>query len=524
MAQTGYTPIQLYYSTTTTNVPTAGNLADGELAINITDGKLFYKDNAGVVQTIATKNAVTNVASISFGSTGLTPSTATTGAVTVAGTLGVANGGTGAATLTGYVKGSGTSAMTASATIPTSDLTGTLGVANGGTGAATFTANTVLLGNGTSALQTVAPGTAGNVLTSSGGTWQSTALPANVSSISFGSTGLTPSTSTTGAVTVAGTLAAANGGTGVTSLGANIPTFLQTPSSANLAAAVTDETGSGALVFANSPTLGAFNATGNVNLDGGTFVFNDSGADLDARFEGDTDPNTIYLDASTNCVGFGTATPSARVHIAGTTGVPTNGGARFVLDATSTSAVQPPIFSFAKSSGTGSGTCFYGTTSWNPTKDDATTFEAASVYAGGDNRVATLSGSLYLTSYTNTIWNVSSVEKMRLTSAGNLKIGGSANRATTEGTNQIVLFNGTAPVGTLSNGVSIYSSSGEAYVMDASGNATLFSPHDSETNEWIFKSKHTPTGKVLRIDVEKLLRFVNEKFGLDAVHEFVEEN
>jgi hypothetical protein len=277
-------------------------------------------------------------------------------------------------------------------------------------------------------------------------------------------------------------------------------------------------------VFANSPTLGAFNATGNVNLDGGTFVFNDSGADLDARFEGDTDPNTIYLDASTNCVGFGTATPSARVHIAGTTGVPTNGGARFVLDATSTSAVQPPIFSFAKSSGTGSGTCFYGTTSWNPTKDDATTFEAASVYAGGDNRVATLSGSLYLTSYTNTIWNVSSVEKMRLTSAGNLKIGGSANRATTEGTNQIVLFNGTAPVGTLSNGVSIYSSSGEAYVMDASGNATLFSPHDSETNEWIFKSKHTPTGKVLRIDVEKLLRFVNEKFGLDAVHEFVEEN
>jgi len=49
----------------------------------------------------------------------------------------VANGGTGAATLTGYVKGNGTSAMTASATVPTSDLTGTLAVANGGTGQTT---------------------------------------------------------------------------------------------------------------------------------------------------------------------------------------------------------------------------------------------------------------------------------------------------------------------------------------------------------------------------------------------------
>jgi len=54
MAQTNYTPIQLYYSTTGAAAPTAGNLANGELAINITDGKLFYKDNAGVVQTIAT--------------------------------------------------------------------------------------------------------------------------------------------------------------------------------------------------------------------------------------------------------------------------------------------------------------------------------------------------------------------------------------------------------------------------------------------------------------------------------------
>ena len=54
---------------------------------------------------------------------------------------------------------------------------------------------------------------------------------------------------------VTGTLPVANGGTGITSFGSGVATFLGTPSSANLAAAVTDETGSGALVFATSPTL-----------------------------------------------------------------------------------------------------------------------------------------------------------------------------------------------------------------------------------------------------------------------------
>ena len=54
---------------------------------------------------------------------------------------------------------------------------------------------------------------------------------------------------------VTGTLPVANGGTGITSFGTGVATFLGTPTSSNLAAAVTDETGTGALVFANSPTL-----------------------------------------------------------------------------------------------------------------------------------------------------------------------------------------------------------------------------------------------------------------------------
>jgi len=60
------------------------------------------------------------------------------------------------------------------------NVTGTLPVANGGTGASTLTSNNVLLGNGTSALQVVAPSTTGNVLTSNGTTWTS-ATPATPS-------------------------------------------------------------------------------------------------------------------------------------------------------------------------------------------------------------------------------------------------------------------------------------------------------------------------------------------------------
>lgn len=70
--------------------------------------------------------SVTSV-DVSGGTTGLTTSggpITTSGTITLAGTLAVANGGTGATTLTGYVKGTGTSALTASSTIPNTDITG----------------------------------------------------------------------------------------------------------------------------------------------------------------------------------------------------------------------------------------------------------------------------------------------------------------------------------------------------------------------------------------------------------------
>jgi hypothetical protein len=88
-----------------------------------------------------------------------------------------------------------------------------------------------------------------------GGTLGTTALPWSQFSGAGTFTAGTGLTLTGSVFSLTSPVAVANGGTGLTSLGSGVATFLGTPSSANLAAAVTDETGSGALVFATSPTL-----------------------------------------------------------------------------------------------------------------------------------------------------------------------------------------------------------------------------------------------------------------------------
>jgi len=114
--------------------------------------------------------------------------------------LAVADGGTGASTAANARTNLGAAASGANSDITSiTGLTTALTVAQGGTGAATLTANNVVLGNGTSAVQFVAPSTAGNVLVSNGTTW--TSGGAGVSSAVAGN-GISVSAST-GAVTFA---------------------------------------------------------------------------------------------------------------------------------------------------------------------------------------------------------------------------------------------------------------------------------------------------------------------------------
>ena len=99
------------------------------------------------------------------------------GTVTSVGGTGTVNG----ISLSGTVTSSGNLTLGGALTGVdlTTQVTGTLPVANGGTGATTLTANYVVLGNDTSAVQVVAPGTSGNLLTSDGTTWASTAPAAS---------------------------------------------------------------------------------------------------------------------------------------------------------------------------------------------------------------------------------------------------------------------------------------------------------------------------------------------------------
>ena len=157
---------------------TAGDavtITDGVSGVVVPNGKSMVLR----VTSTGVEEAVTHAITLSVGTLTLTNALGATAGGTgqtvyAVGDLLYANTTT---TLSKLTAGATNAVLTVAAGIPA--WVTTLPVASGGTGAATLTLNNVLLGNGTSAVQTVAPGTAGNVLTSVGGTWASAVLPAS---------------------------------------------------------------------------------------------------------------------------------------------------------------------------------------------------------------------------------------------------------------------------------------------------------------------------------------------------------
>jgi len=140
---------------------------------------------------------------------GLTPSTATSGAVTLAGTLGTSSGGT---NLTSFTSGGALYATSTSAL-----TTGTLPATSGGTSFATYTTGDIIYASATNTLSKLPIGSSGQILSVSAGVPSWTTLSSTaVTSFQTSLSGLTPNTSTTGAITLAGTLGPTSGGTGLT--------------------------------------------------------------------------------------------------------------------------------------------------------------------------------------------------------------------------------------------------------------------------------------------------------------------
>jgi hypothetical protein len=106
---------------------------------------LYFNQVDNAISNIITGSVISFQTSLS----GLSPSTPSAGIVILSGTLNPASGGTGATTLTGYVYGNGTGAMTASSTIPTTSLSGTITNAQLANSSITINGNSVSLGGST---------------------------------------------------------------------------------------------------------------------------------------------------------------------------------------------------------------------------------------------------------------------------------------------------------------------------------------------------------------------------------------
>ena len=254
-AATGAQVVSTIGSTAVTNATNATNIAGGA------SSSIPYQTGASTTSFIAAgtngyiltmvsgapawATPAASVTSFQTSLSGLTPSTSTTGAVTLAGTLGATSGGT------------------SQSTYATGDL---------------------LYASATNTLSKLAAGTNGYVLTLAGGVPTWAASTGGVTSFSAGTTGFTPSTGTTGAITLAGTLNVANGGTGLTTLTANYIPY-----------------GNGTSAYQSSSTFTFNGTTLSVpnESNAGNLTFTGTGARFLADFTNATVTNRLAFQTST---------------------------------------------------------------------------------------------------------------------------------------------------------------------------------------------------------------------------------